>query len=135
MTPTLTAPDQQTREDIASMLSIYFDGIYNGDTVALGRVLHPKAIYVCATDGTLTYLTMAEYFPIVEARLSPASRDETRNDRIISIDLAGPVTAIACVRISMASKEFINLLSLIFVDGRWQIIAKVLHYDLDTGGH
>jgi Putative lumazine-binding len=133
MTPTLTAPDRQTRDDIASMLSVYFDGIYHGDTAKLSRVLHPKAIYVCATDGTLTYLTMPQYLPIVDARPSPASRGETRNDHIISIDLAGPVTAIACVRISMAPKEFINLLSLVHIDGRWQIIAKVLHYDLQTG--
>jgi Putative lumazine-binding len=135
MTPTLLAPDQRTRDEIVSMLSVYFDGIYHGDTGMLGRVLHPKAIYVCATPGVLTYLTMPEYFPIVDARPSPASRGEARNDRIVSIDVAGPVTAIACVQISMAPKEFINLLSLIYIDGRWQIVAKVLHYEPATGGN
>ena len=80
-------------------------------------------------------MTMPEYFPMVDARPSPASLGEARNDRIVSIDVAGPVTAIACVQISMAPKEFINLLSLIFIDGRWQIIAKVLHYELQNGGH
>lgn len=130
-----TGPDQEAGDDIGSMLSLYFDGIYHSDTVRLGHVMHPYAIYVCATDGTLTYLTMPEYFAIIDARPSPASRRETRNDRIVSIDMAGPVTAIARVQCSIAPKAFINLLSLVHLEGRWQIIAKVLHYDLQTGHH
>ena len=74
---------------------------------------------------------MDEYFPVVDKRPSPASRGEARTDRILSIEFAGPVTAIAKVNCSIAPRHFTDLLSLIYLDGRWQIIAKVFHYDLE----
>jgi 4-oxalocrotonate tautomerase len=76
---------------------------------------------------------MAQYFPIVDARPSPASRNEPRNDRIVSLEFAGPVTAFARVECSIGPKFFTDLLTLIFVGGRWQIISKVFHYELREG--
>ena len=73
---------------------------------------------------------MERYFPIVDKRPSPASRGEARADRIISIEFAGPVTALARVECAIGEKSFTDFLSLILVDGRWQIIAKVFHYDI-----
>ena len=51
-------------------------------------------------------------------------------DQIVSIEFAGPVTALARVNCSIGERFFTDLLSFVFVDGRWQIIAKVFHYDL-----
>lgn len=116
--------------EITTALAIYFDGIHFSDVSCLQRVFHPKAIYACATDGTLLYKTMDEYFPIVAARPSPASRNEPRTDEIISIEFAGPVTALARVTCSIAPKHFTDLLSFVKLDGQWRIISKVFHYDL-----
>jgi len=116
--------------EVAAMLGDYFDGLHHSDTARLAKVFHPRAHYVCATEGTLTHLTMGEYFPIVDRRPSPASRNEQRADRIVSIEFAGPVTAVARVECMIGPKSFTDLLSLIFIDGRWQIISKVFHFDL-----
>ncbi len=115
---------------VVNVISNYFDGLYRSDTSILASVFHPAARYVCATDGTLLHLNMDEYFPIVDKRLSPASRGEQRNDRILSIEFAGPVTAFARVECSLGPKFFTDFLTLILVDGKWQIISKVFHYDL-----
>lgn len=115
---------------IENVLSNYFDGIYNGDTSILAEVFHSSAHYVCATDGTLLYLNMEEYFPIVDKRPSPSSRSEKRNDKILSIEFAGPVTACARIECSIGSKLFTDFLLFIFIDDRWQIISKVFHYEL-----
>ena len=119
--------------EVASVLSDYLDGLYCSDTARLRRVFHPRAHYVCATEGSLTYRTMAEYFPIVDERPSPVSRGEQRADRIVSIEFAGPVTAFARVRCAIGPKEFTDLLTLVRLDGRWQIISKVFHFDLREG--
>jgi len=116
--------------EIVRVLDDYFDGLYHGDTTRLRRVFHPAAQYACATDGSLLLRTMDEYFPIVDARPSPASRGEARRDRIVSIEFAGPVTAFARVECSIAPKAFIDFLTLVKLDGRWQILAKVFHYEL-----
>lgn len=112
------------------VLKNYFEGLYRSDTQILRQVFHPAAIYACATDGTLLTLRMDEYFSIVDKRPSPASRSEARTDRIIAIEFAGPVAALAKVECSIHPKYFTDLLTLIFVDGRWQIISKVFHYEL-----
>jgi hypothetical protein len=114
---------------IAEVLSIYFDGLFHSDTARLRQVFHPKAQYVCATDGDLLYRTMDEYFPVVDARPSPASRGEARRDRIRSIEFAGPVTARACVNCAIGEKFFTDFLTFVFVDGHWQIMSKVFHHE------
>jgi len=115
---------------ISEALSIYFDGLYYGDTSRLAKIFHPRAHYVCVSDGTLQYLTMDEYFPIVEARKSPSENGEARQDRIVSIKFAGPSTAFAHVECAIGAKFFNDFLTLIRLDGTWQIISKVFHYDL-----
>jgi len=118
--------------EITKVISNYFDGLYNSDTSMLAGVFHPRAHYVCATDGTLLLLNMHEYFPIVDKRPSPASLGEKRNDRILSIELAGPVTAYARVECSIGNKLFSDFITFVFVDEKWQIISKVFHYDLQN---
>jgi Putative lumazine-binding len=117
-------------DEIVEVLGVYFDGLYHSDTKRLGRVFHPKAIYACATEGKLLHLGMDEYFPIVDKRPSPASRNEVRRDRIVSIEFAGPVTAFARVECAIGPKFFTDLLTFVRIDGRWRIISKVFHFDI-----
>jgi Putative lumazine-binding len=116
--------------EIIETLTLYFDGLYHSDTSRLKHAFHPQASYVCAVEQPLLQLTMDEYFPIVDKRPSPASRGEARQDRIVSIEMAGPVTAFARLECAIGPKRFIDLITLIRIDERWQIISKVFHYDL-----
>jgi hypothetical protein len=75
---------------------------------------------------------MDEYFRIVFARPSPASRNEIRRDAIESIQFAGPCAAFARVRCAVGERHFTDLLTLIHEEDRWQIIAKVFSYELIT---
>jgi hypothetical protein len=113
---------------ITEVVALYFDGLYFSDTSRLREVFHPKAQYVCVTDGTLLHRDMAEYFPVVDARPSPASRDEVRRDEIVSVEFAEPVTARVALRCAIGTRHFTDFLTLIKLDGRWQVISKVFHY-------
>lgn len=115
--------------EVRELLQCYFDGLYQSDVDALRRALHPRAIYVCATDRELVYRDMDEYLPIVAARPSPASRNEVRKDFIDAIDFAGPNTARARVRCSVGDRDFVDFLTLIRSEGRWSIISKVFHFE------
>jgi hypothetical protein len=123
-----TTPHAAAYDEVAELMQDYFDGLYHGDTQRLRRVFHPEAVYATASEGDPLILRMNEYFEIVDSRPSPASRGEPRTDQILSIEFAGPVTAVAKLRCSNVPRHFIDLLSLIRVDGRWQIIAKVFHF-------
>ena len=111
--------------EIPLVLADYFDALYYCDVERLTRVFHPRAIYATADETPLLYRTMEEYFPVVAARQSPASRGEARRDHIDEIQLAGENTALARVRCSIGERDFVDLLTLVRVEGQWRIIAKV----------
>ena len=118
---------------IESALQEYFDGLYHGDTDRLSRVFPPAGDLRLGDRGRAVHRTMEEYFPIVDGRPSPASHRETRRDRVVFIDEVGPVTAVARVECSIGPKHFDDVLTLVRIDDRWQIIAKVFHYELAEG--
>lgn len=124
-------PDPGYAELVAAM-RVYFDGLYHSDTERLRSVFHPDAIYACATSGDLIRLAMPDYLAMVAAREAPAARREARTDNIDSIAFAGPVNALVTATCSIGPKHFTDLLSFVKLDGRWQILAKVFHYDLAT---
>jgi hypothetical protein len=118
------------RAAIDRVLQDYFDGLHHSDTARLARVFHPRALYASASGGELTALSMDAYFPVVDRRPSPASRGDPRADRIVSIEFAGPATAWVRVECQILPKRFVDLLTLVKLDGRWQVIAKVFHFDV-----
>ncbi len=106
------APNDPQFAAIVEVLQGYFDGLYRSDTNILKQVFHPKALYATATNGSLLELDMERYFPVVDKRPSPESRGEERADRILSIEFAGPVTALAKVQCAIGEKAFTDLLLL-----------------------
>jgi hypothetical protein len=122
-------PDPAAAAEIRALLQDYFDGLHFSDATRLGRVFHTSAMYVCATSGALQLLDMATYLPMVARRPSPASLGQAREDEIVSIEMAGPVTALARVHCTIAPKRFTDLLTLVRLDGRWQVLAKVFHFE------
>lgn len=116
---------------VTALLSDYFDGIYFSDTSILRRVFHPDALYACPTGGALLQLGMNDYFAVVDQRPAPGKLGQQRQDRIVSIDFAGPGLAIARVECAILPKRFTDLLTLVHLDGRWQIMSKVFHFEID----
>lgn len=117
-------------EELVEVIGRYFTGLRHSDAAGLAEVFHPQALYACASEGTLTCLSMQGYLPMVAARPSPASRGEPPMDEIVSIAFAGPVTARATVKCAIGPKRFTDFLTFVKLDGRWRIIAKVFHFDL-----
>jgi 4-oxalocrotonate tautomerase len=127
---TTTAPaTAEAAADLERTLTSYFDGLHHSDADRLAEVFHPRAIYATATGGSLLHLTMDDYLPMVAAREAPAARGEARRDRIVSVERAGPVTARAVVECAIGPRSFTDYLTLVHVEGRWRIIAKVFHYE------
>lgn len=117
---------------VIAVLQDYFEGLYRSDSTLLRRVFHPAALYACASDGNLLALDMEQYFAVVDQRPAPAGRGDARTDRILSIDFIGPVTALARVECSILPKHFTDSLTLVLLGGRWQIISKVFHFELEA---
>lgn len=118
----------QTYNEISEALAPYFDGFYHCDVATLQRIFHPSAHLYSAADGPLQDDPMDAVYDRVSGRASPASGRHKRIDRILSIHKSGPESALATVQIGIGEKLFTDYLSLLRIDGRWQIISKTYTY-------
>ena len=90
-------------------------------------VLTPASVQTSVTDGKLDDLPRARWFDMVKGRPSAFSRDLPRRDWVVQIDRSGPNTAFAKVQCQIPPRYFTDYLTLLKVDGRWQVIAKAFH--------
>lgn len=120
----------ETYAEIVSALDQFFDGFYEGNVDKLKQIFHPNCHLFSAADGPLVDDDMETVYEHVVNRLSPESRGQPRYDRIISIDISGPEVAMAKVQIAFGDRFFTDHLSLLRIDGRWQIISKTFTYVL-----
>lgn len=114
--------------EIQQQLEKYFDGLYFCDVNRLQDIFHPDAIYINATDDPIIKLDIDTYFSIVEKRISPASQNQLRQDKIISISLIHDQLAMVHVECAMQPKYFYDALTLVQKEAGWKIISKVFHY-------
>ena len=116
--------------EIVSALDLFFDGFYEGDVNKLKLIFHPNCHLYSAADGPLVKDDMATVYKHVLNRHSPANQKQPRYDRIISIDISAPESGFAKVQIAFGDRFFTDYLSLLKIDGRWQIISKTFTYIL-----
>ncbi|SJZ31826.1 Putative lumazine-binding [Enhydrobacter aerosaccus] len=114
--------------EVEKVLHTYFDGLYEGDTRKLGEAFHPAShLYSVGSDGKAADLPRADWLKWVESRESGKAKGSERRDRIVSIDFSGPATAFAKVECQLPPRYFTDYLTLLKIDGRWQVIAKAFH--------
>jgi hypothetical protein len=115
-------------DEIARALDAYFDGFHEGDVDKLKQIFHPAAHLYSCTDGPLQDDPMEVVYARVRSRTPPSAQRQKRQDRILTIDRSGPEAALAKVQLAIGPKLFTDYLSLLRIDGRWQIIAKSYSY-------
>ena len=117
-------------DDISSALSTYLDGLYEGNTEKLSSVFHPVCHLFSNSGGEFLDWSRDKWFDIVNGRPSPKSQGLSRHDRIISIDMSDGTTAIAKLNCAVPPRYFTDYLTLLKLDGRWQIVSKSFRSDL-----
>lgn len=115
-------------QDIVEALQPYFDGFYEGDIATLKKIFHKNAHLYTASDGPLQDDPMDAVYDRVAKRTPPAASRQKRLDKILSIDKSGPESALVKVQIAIGTKLFTDYLSMLKLDGRWQIISKTYTY-------
>ncbi|MBH66761.1 MAG: hypothetical protein CMM58_00245 [Rhodospirillaceae bacterium] len=117
-------------QEIASLLGDYFDGLYDGDLEKFERVFHKNSHLYFAEDGSIGDWSRATYFEKIKSRPSPAEQGLPRHDKIISINKAGPDTALAIVTCAIPPRYFTDYLTLLKTSSGWKIISKTFHTDI-----
>ncbi len=109
---------------IRQTVQYYFDGGKNRDSVALRKAFHPEARMLFAKDGQLAVVPIGEYIARVASdKPKPGEVDSTKR-RVTSVDVAGDA-AIARLELERPDMLITDYMSLLKVDGRWQIVNKI----------
>lgn len=114
--------------EIVKVLQDYFDGFYASDVEKLKGVFHPNCHLLSSTAGPLADDDMDAVYARVAGRTAPASENQKRLDRVLSIDKSGPEAALAKVEIAIGPRLYTDYLNFLQIDGRWQIISKIYTY-------
>ena len=113
--------------EIEKVISTYFDLLYKGDKDLIETVFLPEANVSSLSNGKIVQIDMDGFRKRISERQSPESIGEMRDDKIISIDISSPTTAMAKVKCNILHNNYIDYLSLLKVSGKWRIISKVFH--------
>ena len=113
--------------EIEKVIRTYFDLLYKGDKDLIETVFLPEANVYSLSNGKIVKIDMDGFWKRIAERQSPKSIGETRDDKIILIDISSPTTAMVKVKCNILHNNYIDYLSLFKVSGKWRIISKVFH--------
>ena len=122
------------RQAIQATVQLYLDGLYEGDAEKLAASFHPTGALTYESDGKIIILPRDEWLAAVRARPSPQSQGLPRHDEILTIDQSSPTAAFVKLKCAIPPRFFTDYLSLLKVEGRWQVAQKVFATRLDKAG-
>lgn len=115
---------------IEAVTATYFDALYEADSARMAQVMLPQALYATTAEGHLLCRSQPDYLNVLDQREPPSRRGEKRMDRVQSISLIGPSTALVVANCAIAERYFTDVLTMVRLEGRWWIIAKVFDVEL-----
>ena len=110
---------------IKHMLDDYFDVMHFQDMSLFDKVFHKNCSLYGVVDSALSLRPYDIYREAVANRESPAQKGEARNDHVLMFDQLSPTIALVKVQLEMFGGVMQDYLTLIHIDGRWQIISKI----------
>lgn len=118
----------QTNEtQLKTLIQEYFDSLYAGDIDRIRQVFHPLCRLFAVIDGKITAFDHDPYMQRVAGRPSGASRNDERQDEIVSLCVASATTAHARIKDIYAPAHFVNELTFLKEEGRWWLMVKAWH--------
>ncbi len=120
---------EQQVADLSKAISVYLDCIYYCDVEKLDQIFHPESSLFDADNGTIFVDPIASFQADVASRPAPSSRNQQREDHVISIDWLSPISAVVKLRLQAHENVFVDHLSFVKGPDGWKIVAKVWHLE------
>ena len=117
--------DQSARlQAITDTVRTYVEGLVEGDADKLRQVMHENACEIGHYQGELLWQDREAMIAMIEEEAADPDFDPDWQIETISLD--GDV---ACVRVEdiWLGTRFLDTLTLLRIEGDWQIVSKVFH--------
>lgn len=110
-------------------VQLYFDALYYCDTEMLNTIFHPSSSLFDVDEGKLFVEPIESFSNDVGGRTSPASKDQAREDEILSIDFLSPLSATVKIRLRAHHNVFVDHLGFVLTEDGWRIVSKIWHLE------
>lgn len=120
LTPAYSQNAATERQMIENVIQLYFDGWATGDTVKLGKAMHPSCHLKNYRDGKFIQYSRSEYLSFFK----PHPRPKNLSTRIVSLDITNGMGS-AKVEISTERDLFTDYFNLMKTNEGWVIADKV----------
>jgi hypothetical protein len=111
---------------IEGVIQSYLDGLYESDAAKIAHAFHPTSALTSVTnDGEIVITPRDQWLDKVRTRPSPKQQGLPRHDHVLVIDLVSPTMAYVKLKCAIPPRFFTDQLSLLKINGRWQIAQKV----------
>lgn len=115
--------------DIRQTIQTYFDGMYESSAEKTRTAFHPNATITGYLEDGLHEMSVDEFAEFVAGQQpSPGESAAPVRLDVVSIEISGE-TAVARVRDDYLGMTFLDSLSLLFTDNRWQIYTKLFNVE------
>ncbi len=116
---------EQADPAIKKLLTDYFDVMHHQDMAVFDKVFHKNCTLYSTQTGELSLRPYDVYRDVVANRESPASLGNVRRDKVLMFDQVSPTLALVKVQLEMFGGVMQDYLNIVFLDGRWWIMAKM----------
>ena len=118
---------------IRDTIQTYFDCMYESSSEKTHAAFHPNAKITGVLGDALQEMSVDSFAGFVESQQpSPKDKGEAARLDIVSLDIAGD-TAVARVRDDYLGMTFLDTLSFLKTDERWQIYNKLFYVETTAG--
>lgn len=120
----LDTPSTGDIDGLVALAQIYFDAAYDMDADRFSSIFHASSSVTRRHDDDVVVMPVAAWLDAVRGLVSPRKAGAVRADQVLSITM-GRGAAILKLRLTIPPREVTDLLSCLFLGGRWQIVQKV----------
>lgn len=119
----------QNQNELLDAIQVYFDALYFCDTNMLNDVFHKTSSLFDADNGTLFVEAIDSFSNDVGRRVSPASKNQSREDEVLMIDWLSPISATVKIRLRAHQNVFVDHLGFVKTEAGWKIVSKIWHLE------
>lgn len=117
------------QHDIQQTIQTYFDGMHESSAEKTRIAFHPNATITGYLEDGLHEMSVDDFADFVASQQpSPSEQGAPTRLDIVSVEISGE-TAVARVRDDYLGMTFLDSLSLLFADNRWQIYTKLFNVE------
>ena len=123
--------DTDAAKAIESVIQSYLDGLHEGDAVKIASAFHQTSALTSISEaGELAITPRDVWLDNVRNRPSPKQRGLSRHDEVLRSTWSARRWPLSNSAARSRPRFFTDQLSLLKIDGRWQIAQKVFMTEL-----